>query len=141
MFKKILVPVDLAEPEMTKGAIAEAVALAKASDGHLRLLNVQLLLAAFHANYVPPNFGDQLRIATEQEIAELAARVDYLPERVSTIVRFGTVYHEVLVESEEWGADLIALGSHRPSMATYLLGSNAKTIVTHAKCSVLVVRR
>jgi nucleotide-binding universal stress UspA family protein len=25
-------------------------------------------------------------------------------------------------------------------MATYLIGSNAKTIVRHAKCSVLVVR-
>jgi nucleotide-binding universal stress UspA family protein len=36
---------------------------------------------------------------------------------------------------------LIVVGSHRPTMATYLLGSNAKTIVRHAKCSVLVVRK
>jgi nucleotide-binding universal stress UspA family protein len=33
------------------------------------------------------------------------------------------------------------VGSHRPTMATYLLGSNAKTIVRHAKCSVLIVRK
>ena len=46
-----------------------------------------------------------------------------------------------LAEAEDWGADLIVVGSHRPTMATYLLGSNAKTIVRHAKCSVLVVRR
>ena len=38
------------------------------------------------------------------------------------------------------GADLIVIGSHRPAMSTYLLGSNAKTIVRHAKCSVLVLR-
>ena len=31
-------------------------------------------------------------------------------------------------------------GSHRPVMSDYLLGSNAKTIVRHALCSVLVVR-
>ena len=37
-------------------------------------------------------------------------------------------------------ADLIVIGSHRPAMSTYLLGSNAKTIVRHAKCSVLVLR-
>ena len=38
------------------------------------------------------------------------------------------------------GYDLIVVGSHRPAMATYLLGSNASTIVRHAPCSVLVVR-
>jgi nucleotide-binding universal stress UspA family protein len=32
------------------------------------------------------------------------------------------------------------IGSHRPSMAIYLIGSNAARIVRHAKCSVLVVR-
>ncbi|MCC2654076.1 MAG: universal stress protein UspA, partial [Microvirga sp.] len=47
---------------------------------------------------------------------------------------------EVLDEAEQTGADLVVVGSHRPTMATYLLGSNASTIVRHAKCSVLVVR-
>ena len=42
--------------------------------------------------------------------------------------------------AEQTGADLVVVGSHRPTMATYLLGSNASTIVRHAKCSVLVVR-
>ena len=37
-------------------------------------------------------------------------------------------------------ADLVVVGSHRPVMSDYLLGSNAKTIVRHALCSVLVVR-
>jgi nucleotide-binding universal stress UspA family protein len=43
-------------------------------------------------------------------------------------------------DATEWGADLIVVGSHRPVMSDYLLGSNAKTIVRHAQCSVLVVR-
>jgi hypothetical protein len=50
------------------------------------------------------------------------------------------VYHEVLAEADAWGADLIIVGSHSPSMGTYLLGSNAQKIVRHANCSVLVVR-
>ena len=41
---------------------------------------------------------------------------------------------------EKGGADLIIIGSHRPAMSTYLLGSNATTVVRHAGCSVLVVR-
>jgi nucleotide-binding universal stress UspA family protein len=52
----------------------------------------------------------------------------------------GSIYHEVLHEVEDMGADLVVVGSHRPSMRSYLLGSNAATIVRHATCSVLVVR-
>ena len=61
-------------------------------------------------------------------------------ERLSVAVASGGVYHELLREATEWGADLIVVGSHRPVMSDYLLGSNAKTIVRHAQCSVLVVR-
>jgi nucleotide-binding universal stress UspA family protein len=141
MFTKILAPVDMAEPELTKIGIDEGVALAKASDGSLRLLYVQFFLPAAYADYVPTNFGEQLRLAAEQRIAEIADQIDYSPERISTVVRFGAVYPEVLAEASEWAADLIVLGSHRPSMATYLIGSNASVIVRHAKCSVLVARR
>ena len=52
----------------------------------------------------------------------------------------GSVYNEVLAEAESVKADLIVIGSHRPAMSTYLLGSNATTIVRHAPCSVMVVR-
>jgi nucleotide-binding universal stress UspA family protein len=58
----------------------------------------------------------------------------------SHAVRMGAVSDEVLSEAEIWGADLIIIGSHSPSMSTYLLGSNAQKIVRYANCSVLVVR-
>lgn len=141
MFMKILAPLDLTEPELTKIGIDEGVALAKVSRGSLRLLYVQFFLPAAYADYVPTNFGEQLRLATEQRIAQVADQIDYTPERVSTAVRFGAIYPEVLAEANEWPADLIVLGSHQPNMARYLIGSNASMIVRHAKCSVLVVRR
>ena len=46
----------------------------------------------------------------------------------------------IQAEAEAWSADLIVVGSHSPSMSTYLLGSNAQNIVRHANCSVLVIR-
>ncbi len=67
-------------------------------------------------------------------------RIEYAQERVSSIVRFGSVASEVLAEADDWPADLIALGSHRPGIAAYLLGSHAAAIVRHAQCSVLVIR-
>lgn len=140
MFRKILVPIDLTESEMTKKGIDAGVALAKIADAGMRLLYVQFLMPSSYADFVPTNFGDQLRLAAEQQITDVADQTDYPQERISTAVRFGSVYHEVLAEADDWGADLIVLCSHRPSMATYLLGSNAQSIVRHAKHSVLVVR-
>jgi nucleotide-binding universal stress UspA family protein len=40
MFKRILVPVDLADTDLAKSAIETAVSLAGASGGTIRLLNV-----------------------------------------------------------------------------------------------------
>ena len=62
-------------------------------------------------------------------------------ERLETLVRIGGIYHEVLEAAEARKADLVVVGSHRPGMATYLIGSNATAIVRHATCSVLVIRR
>lgn len=142
MYQKILVPVDLSEPEMTRIALDAALALAKTAPGaELRLVNVQPLVPVAFIDYIPPNFDEEMREAAEKDLSALAAKVDLPHPRVSSTVRFGAIYPEVLAEAEDWRADLIVVGSHRPTMATYLLGSNAKTIVRHAKCSVLVVRR
>lgn len=48
----------------------------------------------------------------------------------------------ILDEAEEWGADLIVVGSHGyRAWERFLLGSVSQAVVSHAKCSVLVVRR
>lgn len=47
----------------------------------------------------------------------------------------------ILDEAEDWGADLIVLGSHGYSAwKRFLLGSVSQAVVSHAKCSVQVVR-
>lgn len=141
MYKKILVPVDLAEKEMTQLALDAALPIARANAAELRLVNIQPIVPVSMIDYIPPNFDDELRQTAEKELAEMIGHVDYPSAQRSSSVRFGAVYPEVLAEAEDWGADLIVIGSHRPTMATYLLGSNAKTIVRHAKCSVLVARK
>ena len=142
MYKKILVAVEIGEAEVTQPALDAAVALARVEQGaQLRLINVQPLVPVAYIDYIPPNFDEEIREETEKDLAAIRGAIPYPAERVSSVVRFGAVYPEVLAEAEEWGADLIVVGSHRPTMATYLIGSNAKTIVRHAKCSVLVVRK
>ncbi|HEY8187599.1 MAG TPA: universal stress protein [Pyrinomonadaceae bacterium] len=47
----------------------------------------------------------------------------------------------ILEEAANWGADLIAVGSHGyRAWERFLLGSVSQSIVSHAKCSVEVVR-
>ena len=47
----------------------------------------------------------------------------------------------ILDEAENWGADLIVVGSHGyRAWERFLLGSVSQAVVSHAKCSVEVVR-
>lgn len=140
MFKTILVPVDLGEVEMAQPAIDKAVELAQTTGGSLRLIYIRTIVPVTYMEFMPPTFDEEQQGEAEKRLAELAAKVKLPSDRVSAVVRLGSVYNEVLDEAEKTGADLVVVGSHRPTMATYLLGSNAATIVRHAKCSVLVVR-
>ena len=140
MFKTILVPVDLGEVEAARPAIDKAVELAKSADSTIRLIYVRPIVPVTYMEFMPPAFDEEQQGEAETKLAELAASVGLPSERVSAVVRLGSVYNDVLDEAEKTGADLIVIGSHRPTMATYLLGSNAATIVRHAGCSVLVVR-
>ncbi len=140
MFKTILVSVDLAEVEAAKPAIDKAVELAQDSEGSLRLVYVRPVVPVTYMEFMPPAFEEEQQAEAEKTLAELASTVTLPAERVSAVVRFGSIYNEVLDEAEKTGADLVVVGSHRPTMATFLLGSNASTIVRHARCSVLVIR-
>ncbi len=140
MFQSILIPVDIAEPELAKAALDKAMALGRLNNAKLMLVYVRSLVPMTYMEFAPPDF-DQLEESKAREILNsMAARLDYKQDRISTSVRLGSVYAEVLALASEIKADLIVVGSQRPTMATYLIGSNAKTIVRHAMCSVLVVR-
>jgi nucleotide-binding universal stress UspA family protein len=140
MYKKILVPVDVADIDLAKPAIETACTLAKSSDGSVRLINVLPMTPVMLAEYVPPDFDTQQRKTAEEALNTLAANCALAPAQISSTVRQGGIYHEVLEEAKTMGADLILMSSHRPAMRTYFLGSNAGHVVRYAKCSVLVVR-
>lgn len=140
MYRKILVPVDLADTDLAKPAIETAVAMARDGGGSVRLINVQPMTPAMLAEYVPPDFEAQQRRSSEDVLGIIAGECGLDPKRISFTVRQGGIYHEVLEEAKDFGADLIVMSSHRPAMRTYFLGSNAGHVVRYAPCSVLVVR-
>jgi nucleotide-binding universal stress UspA family protein len=140
MFKRILVPVDLAEPELARPAIEKACALAQIADGSIRIIHVLPMTPVMLAEYVPPDFDAQQRKSAEESMKALTSTCMLGPDRVSGIVRQGGIYHEVIEEAKAMNADLIVMTSHRPDMRSYFLGSNAGHVVRYANCSVLVLR-
>jgi len=140
MFKSILVPIDLDEPDLAKPAIATAANLSKTFDGTVRLINVLPVTPVMLAEYVPADFDTQQRETSEHSLAAITRNCGIEQSRISSVIRQGGIYHEILEEAAACKADLIVMTSHRPAMRTYFLGSNAGHVVRYAKCSVLVVR-
>jgi nucleotide-binding universal stress UspA family protein len=141
MYQHILLPVDLADPNLATPALDTAVMMANAGAGSIRLMNVLPVTPAMLAEYVPPDFDAQQRSSAEEALAIVAREVKLDAKRVSSVVRQGTIYQEILDEAKAINADLIVMSSHRVGVRTYFLGSVAGHVVRYATCSVLVVRR
>ena len=141
MFSSILVPLDLADTDLARPALATAVTLSQNSNGKIRLLNVLPMTPVMLAEYVPPDFEAQQRVSAEEAIAIVARETGLAPDKISTAVLLGNVDREILDEAKRMRADLIVMSSHRTGVRTYFLGSNAGHVVRYAACSVLVVRQ
>jgi len=88
----------------------------------------------------PINLGSSELVSINQ-LVSLIRRVDASDLHPKILVAHGaSIYAEILAVAEEANADLIVIGSHRPAMKDYLLGTNASRVMRHARCSVLVAR-
>src|SRR5260370_23423764 len=128
MYKKILVPIAVSDPDLAKPAVATALIMAASSEGTIRLVNVLPLTPVMLAEYVPPDFEVQQRKAAEDALAIVVKETGLPPSRVSSIVRQGGVYQEILERANSMHPDLIGMRSHPPPphpLRTYLLGPNA----------------
>jgi nucleotide-binding universal stress UspA family protein len=143
MFSKVLIPIDLADTTLAKTAIDTGLRAATNSGGVMRFINVLPMTPVMLAEFVPPDFDAQQQKASEEALATVARETGLEASRISTVVRQGGVYQEILEEATAWGADLIIMSSKRSAKAavrSYFLGSHTGHVVRYASCSVLVVR-
>jgi len=97
---------------------------------------------------LPPDYFEQLdRAAREHAEAVEHAVVVKLARSLGSSLKVtghilpGSPRSVILEEAERWAADLIVVGSHGyGAWHRFLLGSVSQAIVSHAKCSVEVVR-
>ena len=97
---------------------------------------------------ISPDYCDSLTDAVRDHAQALtdsartklgAALGDSFP--VTSEIIAGAAKSAILERAEAWNADLIVVGSHGYRMwERFLLGSVSQAVVSHAKCSVEVVR-
>ena len=83
MFNSILVPLDLADTDLAKPAIATAATLSQTWSGSVRLLNVLPMTPVMLAEYVPADFDVQQRQTSEEALAIVARESGIDPARIS----------------------------------------------------------
>ena len=99
-----------------------------------------------HAWSLPPTYFEELQVALSKQAQNtLDHALQTLKSNKTVLVDAmmvpGAPRPVILDEAESWGADLIVLGSHGYSAwKRLLLGSVSHAVVSHAKCSVEVVR-
>lgn len=79
----------------------------------------------------------------EKVLSETCERLEGICKNLSVTsdVLFGSPESRIVETAEEWGSDLIVVGSHGYSRwERLLLGSVSQSVVHHAPCSVMVVR-
>ena len=102
MYKKILMPVDIFEMDLSDKAIRHAVYLAGES-GEITLLNVlpnsnRSILRGFASDI--KKFEDYMQSESAKKMKNLQRLFDMPAERIHTEVRFGNIRDEVLALSK-----------------------------------------
>jgi nucleotide-binding universal stress UspA family protein len=129
----ILCPVNLRHVKLDHSAYEEAVAMAKRRGAKLLVATVAPEMERnLNIRDSKGYWGEQLKAFVKDHPAEGV--------ELETVVRTGAVHRQIVKLAEERDVDVIVMESANPKVQDYLLGTTASHVVTHAKCSVFVVR-
>ena len=134
MYKKIIVSMAL-----DHGIGPKAIEVARS------LLNEGGEIVAIHV--CEPLHGSVSTYVTDEAVAtafqktkdRLAERVAEFPDVKALLIK-GHSGLAITDFAKECGADCIVVGSHKPGLSDFFLGSTAARVVRHAPCSVHVLR-
>lgn len=134
MYRNILVPLAL-DHGISERTLEAARALC--DDGGQ--------ITALHVYELPSGTADAVlkeqyvQAGLEAAKALLSEKTGSIPGLRAEIVR-GHAYRTIVEYADKGGFDCIVIGSHKPGLSEFLIGSTAARVVRHAKCSVLVHR-
>jgi nucleotide-binding universal stress UspA family protein len=146
---RVLVAMD--GSEFSEAVISEVTSRVWPAQTEIRVITAcELPMAPTPETWaLPPDYFEQLDRAVreraekikDEAVIKLAGSLDPSIKITGNILP-GPPRSVILEEADRWNADLIVIGSHGyGAWQRFLLGSVSQAVVSHAKCSVEVVRR
>ncbi|MEM8811270.1 MAG: universal stress protein [Pseudomonadota bacterium] len=129
----MMTPINLRHANLDFSGYEEAVAMARRRGAKLLVVTVA------------PEMERNLNITDSKDYWGKALKkfVEAYPAEgveLETVVLLGAVHRQIVKYADERNVDVIVMGSANPNIKDYILGTTASHVVTHAKCSVYVVR-
>lgn len=138
MFKRIMVPIDLAHADRMESAITMAADLAKLYDAEVCYVGATTSTPSATA-HTPEEYTKKLNAFAMKEAAEhgqkATAHVLISHDPVASL-------DDDLVKTvDDIGADLVVMATHVPNIGDRIWGSNGSRLASHTKASVCLVRQ
>ena len=90
-------------------------------------------------NVVESFVSEEVKAKAHEKIkSDLAAH--YNDDAVESVILHGHAGRQITHYAEKMGVDCIIIGSHRPGLEDFFLGSTSSRVVRHSTCSVHVLR-
>jgi nucleotide-binding universal stress UspA family protein len=137
MYKKIMVPVDLAHADRLDKALTTAADLAKHYGAALHYVGVTSPQPGPVAHN-PTEYAEKLDAFAQSEAKKrgLEASCQAYTSHDPAVDLDDTLMKAV----EESGSDLVVMASHLPGLSEHIFASNAGYLASHAGISVFVIR-
>jgi nucleotide-binding universal stress UspA family protein len=145
---KILLPID--GSKCSEAAVREVAARTFPPDSEVRLVYaLEMYPRNLHgAGVLPPERYEDLENLDRarsrnflDEATGVLRRAGFRDGQITTVVAVGSPKRIIIDEAENWGADLVVVGSHGDgAIKRFLLGSVSLAVAMHAPCSVMIVR-
>lgn len=135
MYSNILITVSLDHEQLVPSKLALARRLLS-DGGKITVLTVLESIPGYAAEFVTVKSENHLSEVVEGKLKEV---IGDQPD-VSTAIVTGKPGVAIVEYAQDNGVDLIVVGSHRPGLQDYFLGSTAARVVRRAPCAVTVIR-
>lgn len=141
--KNILVPIDFSE--YSKSSLKYSCDFAKLFNAKLFLIHViepVIYPPDFSMGQISiPSINNEVNERAKQELDNLCEACIEPEVEVTTIIKSGKPFYEIIETAEEIDADLIIIATHGHSGVEHILfGSTAEKVVRKAPCPVLTTR-
>lgn len=141
-FQCVLLATDFSET--SNEAREYALMMANKFNASLHVIHVmesEIPIMADGMTYLPADYFQRIERMSRERLDSLFSHDDRKKVPVTTVVRKGSPYLEIVNYAQELNIDLIVMGTHgRGMVGHFFMGNVAEKVVRKAPCAVLTVR-